>query len=299
MGPYDLRFSNFIDPQGDRFSVLYRFLGDQNLDPSVVTLGSGRHIILAPPRSEVGSERSRATTVLIAHYDRVSPSPGANDNGAAVFQLAEAALRLRKAGKRGWTIVFTDKEEVSKNTGIRGQGAYSLAVGFRSIGLEGGHFFIFDACGRGDTLIVSTTVDHLLRGERGLGAEKAQRTVQELRSRALRSARELSLEKILLMPTPFSDDAGFLAAQMAAQTITVLPADEAAPLARALRRQPRLARTLISAERTDRTIPSPAYPQTWKDLHSCEDTPERLTESSFKLMVNFACVLCGFERGEL
>lgn len=279
--------------------MLHRFLGDQNLDPSVVTLGSGRHLIVGPHRSEAGLERPRASTVLIAHYDRVSASPGANDNGAAVFQLAEAALRLRKAGKQGWTIVFTDKEEVPRRSGIRGQGAYSLAVGFRSIGLGGGHFFIFDACGRGDTLIISTTVDHLLRGELGLGAEKAQRAVRELRFRALRSARELSLEKILLMPTPFSDDAGFLAAQMAAQTITVLPADEAAPLAQALRRQPRLARTLISAEYTPSSIPSPAYPRTWKDLHSGEDRPERLTASSFKLMVNFACVLCGLERGEL
>lgn len=299
MGPHDPWFSQFIAPEADRFSVLHRYLGDRNLDPTVVTLGSGRHIIVGPPRSLTGTEKSSASTVLIAHYDRVSPSPGANDNGAAVFQLVEAAQRLRKADKRGWTIVFTDQEEIPKNRGIRGQGAYSLAVAFRSIGFAGAHFYIFDACGRGDTLIISTTVDHLLRGERGPRVGATQKAVQELRSRALRSARELSLEKILLMPTPFSDDAGFLAARMAAQTITVLPAEEAAPLAQALRRQPRLARTLIASGEASRGIPSPAYPQTWKDLHGDGDRAEWLTESSFKMIVNFACILCGFERGEL
>jgi hypothetical protein len=89
--------------------------------------------------------------VLVAHYDRAADSPGANDNSAAVFLLIETALKLRQKKVTDWMIIFTDKVELTAGEGLTRQGSYALAAGLRQAGLGGGRFFIFDACGTGDT----------------------------------------------------------------------------------------------------------------------------------------------------
>ena len=51
--------------------------------------------------------------VIGAHYDAVPGVPGANDNGAAVIQLIEAAIQLQDSGKEPDVMfVFFDHEEV-------------------------------------------------------------------------------------------------------------------------------------------------------------------------------------------
>ena len=288
------RFPDFIARDVDRFSFLKDLLEERGLAPSVVELAQARHLVVAP----AGASRVRGKkrpTVLVAHYDRAEKTPGANDNSAAVFQLMEAAATLKAEERVNWLVVFTDREENAETAGARGQGSFALAEGFKTIGLGQARFFIFDACGRGDTIVVSTAVDLLLKGAGGSGSALTRAAVGALRRRALETARELSLQRIMLAPTPFSDDAGFLAAGLAAQTITVLPLAEAAVLASALRQRPRLAATLLSAEaRASRAgeAAREAMPETWKRLHSPQDDTASLTGGAFELVSRFAAGLC-------
>jgi hypothetical protein len=234
----------------------------------------------------------------VAHYDRVAGSPGANDNSAAVFMLLEAALKMREEWQRNWLIIFTDKEELSFGEGLRDQGSYGLAKRLRETSLRDCRFYIFDACGCGDTLVISTMTDHLLRNETGEAAARKRQVVKILRDGALKTARNLLMEKVLLVPTPFSDDAGFLRAGLAAQTITVLPSNEAASLASLLRTKPEFIDTLISREALSATKINPRtgaklqLPETWRSLNGPGDSPHRLTPKHYNRVVRFACELC-------
>jgi hypothetical protein len=229
--------------------------------------------------------------ILTAHYDRVPGSPGANDNGAAVFMLLETALRLRESPAAGWRIVFTDKEELSGEEGLTAQGSYALARGLLKAGLGGTRIFNFDACGTGDTLIISTAAEELLKTRGGAGARRTRNRVRELRERALGAARNLGLDRVLLLPTPFSDDAGFLRGGLPAQTITVLPRGEASRFAALIRREPALARAFLSREGLEPRLKE-SLPETWRTLNGPEDGPERLTPEHYGRIVRFALALC-------
>jgi hypothetical protein len=277
--PYH-RFKEFIAPGADRLQIIHSILNELEIPCTVVDIAGNSHVI-------AGAAGVRVT--LVAHYDRVSGSPGANDNSAAVFLLIEAAMRLQ--GTAGWRVIFTDGEELSSGEGARDQGAYTLAKALREAGRGDGQFFIFDVCGSGDTLIISTMADHVIKDEDGLRMACLRRETRGLRNRALETARHLMMDKVLLAPVPFSDDLGFLRAGITAQTITVLPAKEAASLAVNLRKEG-FANSLIKREAR-----SPRFgdllPETWKTLNGPRDRPERLTPQHYKTVVRFACALCG------
>jgi hypothetical protein len=290
------RFKSFIAPDADRFALLRDLLAELGLYFSVIPLAGNRHFFIgprsavSPPGESGGPPVLRGRTVLAAHYDRVPGSPGANDNSAAVFMLIETAVKLRETESRDWLVIFTDKEELGRDEGIRDQGSYSLAAGLKKLGLR--ELFIFDACGAGDTLIISTAADHLMKNETGPGILKARRQVRNLRNRALETARNLLMERVLLLPTPFSDDAGFLRAGLPAQTITVLPAGEAAAFAALLRKDPAAAAVLLSREARDSRLPY-LIPETWRSLNGPGDSPLRLTPQHYRQVVRFALALCG------
>ncbi|GHV76700.1 hypothetical protein AGMMS49942_15210 [Spirochaetia bacterium] len=283
--PYH-RFNDFIAPGADRYRILGELLEELELGYSSITFGERklRHFFVLPRPGNL-------PTVLVAHYDRAAESPGANDNSAAVFMLLEAALKMRETQERNALIIFTDKEELSPGEGIQEQGSYGLAKKLQQTALRDSRYFIFDACGTGDTLVISTTADHLMTNEGGHDAALRRRTVKGLRDCALETARQMGMEKVLLAPTPFSDDAGFLMAGLAAQTITMLPAKEAAGLVSLLRTKPGLINTLISreAQTAGRKL---LLPETWRIFNSPGDGPQRLTPKNFSRVVKFACALC-------
>jgi hypothetical protein len=291
--PYH-RFRDFIAPGADRFALLDALIRELDLSSSILTIAGLRHFLLSPrPLSAPGRiSGGPPPVVLVAHYDRVPDSPGANDNSAAVFLLLETAVKLQAGGIPNWRIIFTDKEELGFGEGIADQGSYSLALGLRDTELREGRFYIFDACGTGDTLIISTTADHLMQKEEGPGIERIRPLVRQLRNTALETARDLRMDRVLLLRTPFSDDAGFLRAGVAAQTITVLPSEEAARFSALLRKRPELADTLINRDLPgggDRS----GIPGTWRCLNSPGDSRLRLTPEHFKRVVRFALGLCG------
>jgi hypothetical protein len=290
----DQHFKEFIALNTDRYGMLKSLLDELSFRPQVITISGNRHFFLSAP--EQGSIKcwppvKQNLIILVAHYDRVADSPGANDNSAAVFELIEAALKLRQAGVYSWLIIFTDKEELHPGEGIRDQGSYTLAKGLRDIGFGNSRFYIFDACGSGDTLIISTMADHLMRAEQGLGIVKTRHLVQQLRNQALETVRYLNMDRVRLIPTPFSDDAGFLRAGIAAQTITMLPSTEAAAFGALIRNKPDFADVLVNREVQD-TYDKRLIPATWKRMNGPEDSYYQLTPRYFSQVVRFICALC-------
>ena len=282
------RFREFISLTADRFLILKELLDEAALNYSVLDIAGNRHFYISPQFPEEEYLR-RPPAMLLAHYDRAGGSPGANDNSAGVFMLLETAIKLRDEGKKNWIIIFTDKEELIPGESIQTQGAYTLAAGFKNLRMENAKIFSFDACGTGDTLIVSTTIEHLLKKEGG--GEKLQKSLMELRNFALDTARDLMMVKVLLAPTPFSDDLGFFRAGLAAQTITMLPSAECIRLVSELRKNPELADTLIRAELRENSRPK-SIPETWRSLNTPADSHLRLTPGNFRTVVRFAGALC-------
>jgi len=262
--PYN-RFPEFISAQADRFTLLRSVLDDCSLSHQVLEIEDKRHIF-------VGGPLDSGKLIFTAHYDRAPQSPGANDNGAAVFQLIKTMLNFGFRKNDGEVLfIFTDGEELSKGESLRLQGSYSLGLFLKKNGMGNSPIFSFDACGTGDTLIISTASEELLKNETGEGAETARRKAQALRRTALEAARTAHLEKVLLLPTPFSEDAGFLLSGMTAQTITVLPQNEAA-LVRGNEKK--------WFTNKDRRL----IPETWRSLNGPGDSPLRLTPEHWKII---------------
>jgi hypothetical protein len=276
--PYN-RFREFISPEADRFALLCSILDQCSLPRQVLEIAGKRHITVVPKNG-----RNDCGLIFTAHYDRTPDSSGANDNGAAVFQLIETALRITPHD--AVLFIFTDGEELSKGESLRHQGAYSLGLHLKKNGMGNSRIFTFDACGTGDTLIISTAADQLLKNEPGAGADAMRRKVQVLRQAALDAARKARLENVLLLPTPFSEDAGFLLSGMTAQTITVLPQNEAA-VCSSLVRNGKAAALLSTAVNVDRRL----IPETWKSLNGPGDSPLRLTPEHWKKVSAFANAL--------
>jgi hypothetical protein len=283
------RFMDFISPAADRLSILKETLKEAELEHRVTEMAGCRHIIVTPPPDQPKTVGHRPPTILVAHYDRAEGSPGANDNSTGVFLLIETAMKLTKKNEDSWLIIFTDKEELKPGEKIESQGAYTLAEGLKNLKMEKAKIFSFDACGTGDTLIISTTLESLLKKE-AAGA-KLRESILELRNFALDTARNLNMAKVLLAPVPFSDDAGFFRAGLIAQTITMLPSNECIQLVAELRKNPDFAEVLISAEmrQANRTQ---SIPDTWRGLNSPVDSYLRLTPEHFRTVVRFAEALC-------
>jgi hypothetical protein len=306
--PYH-RFKEFIAPHADRFKILKAILEELAINHQVVSIAGNRHFLVFPDMQKQtkwpdienlldGSEllrysllknnllRDHDAILLVAHYDRVAHSPGANDNSAAVFELINAALILQKEAIRRWFMIFTDKEELDEGEGLCTQGAYTLAKGLKDAKFGSPKVFIFDACGSGDTLIISTVADLLTKNDERPGSSHIRHAVQQLRQRALETARTMHLKYCMIMPTPFSDDAGFFRANLAAQTITVLPSTEATAFASLFRNKLDIVDILTGGDKS-------LLPETWRRLNSGNDTFSSLTPQCFPTVVRFACTLCG------
>jgi len=284
-------FKDFIAKDADRFAILKTILEDSPLHYQTLEIAGNRHILITPTHN--GAFSQHASFILVAHYDRTSGSPGANDNSAGVFILLETACKLIASGTQNWMLIFTDKEELQAGESIVDQGAYSLALELKTHHMERANIFCFDACGSGDTLIISTTADYLLKKEGG--GVRLQKAVRNLQQRALDAARRLGMAKVLLAPTPFSDDAGFLRAGLAAQTITMLPSSECSSLMTALRKNRGIAEVLINAEVRHADLyhtHDDFIPETWRILNSQNDSFERLTPKHFNDVIRFAKALC-------
>ena len=256
--PYD-RFQDFISPRADRFTMILKCIEKLGLLSEVITVANNRHIFIFPP----GQKSLRLTRgvfpfkdenpfLLSAHYDRVEGSQGANDNSISVFHLLRAASVFMKQQIDRWLIVFTDKEELKTGETLEMQGSFTLAGKLRSWGLDKARVYNFDACGCGSAFIFSTTTDNILKNSEKQNLLILRNNIRQLRDHALKTANHQRLEKVLLAPTPFSDDVGFLRAGFAAQTITILPVEEADQFESILRSRDDLADLIITGKIRER-----------------------------------------------
>ena len=281
---------DFISPEADRSTILKEILKEAGLEYKITEIAGCRHFIVTPPHEQLKSIGRNPPTILVAHYDRAEGSPGANDNSSGVFILIETAMKLIKKHKTGWLVIFTDREELKPGEKIQSQGAYALAEGLKNLKMEKTKIFSFDSCGTGDTLVISTTLESLLKNE--AGADKFRDSILELRKFTLDTARSLNMAKVLLAPVPFSDDAGFFRAGLIAQTVTVLPSKECIQLVSDLRKNPEFAEFLVSAEMRQANRSLSSIPETWRALNSPVDNHTRLTPEHFGTVVKFAEALC-------
>jgi len=295
--PYE-RFFDFIAPEADRFAVLMDHIQKLGLNSLVISIEGNRHFFIFPKglnlKLSAGDAfpfNGESPVVLTAHYDRVPGSPGANDNSAAVFQLLKTALKLDEMDIGDWIVIFTDKEELQSGEGFMEQGSYSLAKKLRQLGLLNAQIFNFDACGTGEVFVFSGTTDYLLDKNEKPGFRQASQRVKKLRKKVLDTARRLTIRHVLSVPTPFSDDAGFLQGGLPAQTITMLPENEASHLASQLRNHPEFVDQIISG-----SINDPVYwhkiPETWRTINGPADRHTRLTPEHYDRIVRFAVELC-------
>jgi len=297
--PYNF-FFDFISDNADRYAILLKCIDTLKLNSTVIPIEGNRHIFIFPqgqksPHAGGAFPFSGGSPFLLsAHYDRVEGSPGANDNSIAVFQLLNAAMIFGQKRIGNWMIVFTDKEEIAAGESLEAQGSYSLAEKLRLWGLERSRIYNFDVCGAGNVFIFSTITEDILKHSELASISKVRSSVKSLRDHALATADKLRMDKIMLAPTPFSDDVGFLRAGLAAQTVTLLPADEAEKYSSLLRTRPDFVDLFISGKVKEQQE-SHNLPETWKSLNNASDVPSRLTPQFFELVVKFAVGLVNYK----
>ena len=250
-------FHRFCAPEADRFAVLTRTLADALVPFDVVETGRFRHVQVRGTRAPVPSPGEK---LVLAHYDRVTETPGANDNGASVLALFDYVAAVRTEALRA---VFTDGEELSGHSGAE-QGAYALARSWG--GVRGLLPLVLDMTGIGDTLVAGHLAEQLVRQVRG----DPSPLEADASARVRRAAKRLlSAHGGLEINTPFSDDLGLLLAGFPAIQLSLLPRGEAAGY-----RQRRAAPGELTGTAAG------VLPPSWRAMHTAADTPETLWPES-------------------
>lgn len=264
MAPLPPWFSLFCAPEADRLRVLAQVLHGALVPFELVKTGRFRHVQVRGGRPGVPQPGEK---VLVAHYDRVAGTPGANDNGASVLALVDYLRRPRKGP--ALRVVFTDGEELGSGGQASDQGSYALA---RHWGPVAGLFpVVLDMTGVGDTVVLGHLGEELIRKTRPGTPPTDLDDYARTRLGARRWLATCGAGDALEVNTPFSDDLGLFLAGIPAVQLSLLPRKEAL------------------AYRRDGQLP-PA----WRTMHTAEDQPGALWPSSRDLMAELLEKLEGF-----
>lgn len=286
-------FKAFLKKDLNRCDFISQWLSAHNVPHSIVNLAQKKHIIIKYPAQFYDKNFKMKT--LTAHYDRAPDTQGANDNSASCFILMNFAKKLCSYTKpHNIKIIFTDGEEAGA-AGLKEQGAYTLGTGLKKLKMDGDDIFVFDMCGRGDTLILSRS------GIFGRDKAKTKR-LDELHKRAGLLAQRACPNKWLSMLTAYSDNAGFIAAGLFAQVITLLPREEAETLLHCFPKEKLTGQNKTAmGELTDMVIKNQKPPQgspfekiipfTWQLMHTADDKIETLNSEAFTLTEKYLTAL--------
>lgn len=247
-------FKAFCRPDADRGAALSEGLKAALLTFETVTTGPHRHLQV---RGERPARPQPGETVLIAHYDRVAGSPGANDNGASVLALVDYLRRPRRGA--ALRVVFTDGEELGPHPVPSRQGSYGLATLWGP--LPGLFPVVLDMTGIGDTLVLGHLAEQLIRQVRPEPVPTAADDYARLRLKARRWLAACGAGDTVEVDTPFSDDLGLFLAGLPAVQISLLPRKEALAYRR-----------------------GGVLPPAWQTMHSPDDGLETLWPASRTLM---------------
>jgi len=83
---------------------------------------------------------------------------------------------------------------------------------------------------------------------------------------------------------------GFLRSGLAAQTISILPSDEAQQYEALIRSRPEFVKIIISGG-IKNSAERKSLPATWKNMNTPADTPDRLTPQHFDQFLEFIMAL--------
>lgn len=276
-------YAEFLKPDCNRKDFIQNKLLESGIKSSVLVIEGKSHIYVDFPKQHY-NPRFKIKT-LVAHYDRVPNTAGANDNASGVFVLLDAARRLSQfEGEHNTRIIFTDGEEEGR-FGVKGQGAYSLAARFRELNSMEGEVFVFDCVGRGDVPVIAEV--ELAKNVDSVFAKKYQNFLSFTKGLVSKYS---TLPNVIL-PASFSDNAGFLANGITSVCITMLPKDEVLNYMTSLARLPGLRESVMNRKLED--VPdkvTPEYmlresiPLTWKYFHTEFDNLTTLTPVSFEIM---------------
>lgn len=281
-------FLEYIKKDTSRADFIQNWLKERGID-SHRTIIEGKSHILVQFDSQFYNPQFKIKTV-IAHYDRVEGSPGANDNSSSDWLLMNWAVELSAMRSfHNVRIYFTDGEELGWNTGVSEQGAYGIASVFKRLGITSDDVYVFDCCGRGEVPILSRTTI----------PEKAPKhfieDFNDLYERTQDLLRRSCPGRWMTLPVPYSDNASFLACGIPAVALTMLPADEASSYARELLRNKELEDAVLNREsskkkRIETSSPEYGYksrlPATWRLFHTENDNAGSLTDVSCRIMSN-------------
>ncbi|MBQ5781123.1 MAG: M28 family peptidase [Spirochaetaceae bacterium] len=266
-------FLEFLKPDVDRAHFIEKWLDLHKIENSTIVIDGSRHIYVQLRRECYNSAFKVKT--LIAHYDRTHGSPGANDNSAAVFQLMLLAERLMHTAEvHNVRIIFADSEELGH---LEDQGTYKIAKRFSELNIVSDDVFVFDCCGRGDALVISTA------GKTTEGGLDFERGFADLLTRAQKLAQTTMPNNFYSLPVPYSDNAAFLAVRIPAVAVAVLPSDEAKRLRVQSQCKHITQKNLYLGDKKLLKI----LPETWQLIHTGNDTAESLTPEAFVLMQSF------------
>ena len=280
-------FQKYIASDCDRLSFLREYLSSRGVPTSVIPLDGKKHLYVNFPSNAYNPLFKIKT--IISHYDRVSGSPGANDNSAANFALADFAAELFASPRvHNVRIFFTDGEELGE-AGVSSQGAFALAELFRKLGITNDDVYVFDACGRGSVAVLARA---------GLDSKvnsAFKKKFADLYERTQNLLRATFPNSWMTLPVPYSDNAGFLACGIPAVAITFLPKDEAALYYKNLMADKNLEKAVMNCKIDssvqavcDLSIQRFKYqekmPVTWRLFHTEYDNFLSLTPENFALM---------------
>lgn len=244
-------FSSYISQDCNRKEFIQSFLNKAGLDTAVISLEGKNHIYVKFPIHQYNPMFKIKT--VIAHYDRVEGSPGANDNSAANFVLLQWAVSLfNKKSFHNVRLIFTDGEELGEG-GICEQGSFALAKLFQKLGITNDELFVFDCMGRGDVPIICEN-----NFPKGM-SKNFLKKVRDLELIAEKIIKNASGGKWFKLHSGYSDNASFLVNNIPAVAITLLP----------------------SSEVTDAI--SGKIPYTWQLFHTKDDNLASLNSESFEL----------------
>lgn len=282
MFSYPKWFSPFLEPDCDRCSFIQEQLSQSGINSNIIKCGNHNHIFVQFSPSAYNG-RFKLKTV-VAHYDRVAGTSGANDNSSGVFALIEFARRLVLTGaSHNIRIIFTDAEEEGR-FGIKGQGAFGLSKLLNSQRTYEDLVFVIDSIGRGQVPVLAKTQLPLNTDKNFAGR------FNFLFDTALNLLKEASPCSNFVLPAAFSDNAGFMANGIPAVCITMLPSKEATDYVFNLKRIPELEASVMNRSlEKDIATGTPEYilkeklPLTWKLFHTQYDVPSTLDGFAFDL----------------
>lgn len=268
-------YIDFLAQDCDRTSFIVNYLEKRGVKSTVINIDERRHIYVNFPKEQY-SGYFRIKT-LIAHYDRVKESPGANDNSFAVFSMMNWAAALNEKNiQHNIRLIFTDGEEMDE---LEGQGAFALAGTFRRLGITNDDVYVFDCMGRG-TIPVLQKPPLLDKAKPAF-----RKKFNELFNRTQAVLKTATGGSWVTLPVSWSDNAGFIASGIPAVLVTMLPSNEASAYMMALAKNPGLEDFVVNhkaATPDERIRLSTMLPETWKFLHSQKDSAESITvESSY------------------